>query len=221
MTCDAYAKLDFYTEIIWNMLLNLLIWLWFPPFLLCFPTDVLSPICPHTYSHLIHSFSIFFFVFHLFPVLSRRPPLRPFFYPRARFLSTSFCFILSHCQEEALVPVTSDPQSLSVTVSSGGGAGSGSEEEGSGKAQPKRLHVSNIPFRFRDPDLRQMFGVWKFYLETIICMKLLFILVYKWWSYVDKQNFSLHFQQFGKILDVEIIFNERGSKVSITETSEQ
>ncbi|XP_018112128.1 RNA binding protein fox-1 homolog 2 isoform X5 [Xenopus laevis] len=44
------------------------------------------------------------------------------------------------------------------------------------KASPKRLHVSNIPFRFRDPDLRQMFG------------------------------------QFGKILDVEIIFNERGSK---------
>nr|XP_021155112.1 RNA binding protein fox-1 homolog 2 isoform X12 [Columba livia] len=44
------------------------------------------------------------------------------------------------------------------------------------KSTPKRLHVSNIPFRFRDPDLRQMFG------------------------------------QFGKILDVEIIFNERGSK---------
>ncbi|XP_062387980.1 RNA binding protein fox-1 homolog 2-like isoform X4 [Sardina pilchardus] len=44
------------------------------------------------------------------------------------------------------------------------------------KGTPKRLHVSNIPFRFRDPDLRQMFG------------------------------------QFGKILDVEIIFNERGSK---------
>ncbi|KAG5897455.1 hypothetical protein JTB14_002716 [Gonioctena quinquepunctata] len=44
------------------------------------------------------------------------------------------------------------------------------------KSQPKRLHVSNIPFRFRDPDLRAMFG------------------------------------QFGPILDVEIIFNERGSK---------
>ncbi|KAL7052759.1 hypothetical protein ACKWTF_004992 [Chironomus riparius] len=44
------------------------------------------------------------------------------------------------------------------------------------KNQPKRLHVSNIPFRFRDPDLRAMFG------------------------------------QFGPILDVEIIFNERGSK---------
>ncbi|XP_041964004.1 RNA binding protein fox-1 homolog 1-like isoform X2 [Alosa alosa] len=78
--------------------------------------------------------------------------------------------------DDSLAPVTSDPQSLSVSVSSGGGAGSGSDEEGSGKAQPKRLHVSNIPFRFRDPDLRQMFG------------------------------------QFGKILDVEIIFNERGSK---------
>ncbi|KAK7157913.1 hypothetical protein R3I93_009188 [Phoxinus phoxinus] len=76
--------------------------------------------------------------------------------------------------DDSLVPVTSDPQSL--TVVSGSGTGSGGEEEGAGKAQPKRLHVSNIPFRFRDPDLRQMFG------------------------------------QFGKILDVEIIFNERGSK---------
>ncbi|XP_053539903.1 RNA binding protein fox-1 homolog 3 isoform X4 [Ictalurus punctatus] len=51
-----------------------------------------------------------------------------------------------------------------------------SSSESPEKQQPKRLHVSNIPFRFRDPDLRQMFG------------------------------------QFGKILDVEIIFNERGSK---------
>ncbi|XP_041133240.1 RNA binding protein fox-1 homolog 1-like isoform X6 [Polyodon spathula] len=51
-----------------------------------------------------------------------------------------------------------------------------SSENSENKTQPKRLHVSNIPFRFRDPDLRQMFG------------------------------------QFGKILDVEIIFNERGSK---------
>ncbi|XP_039536082.1 RNA binding protein fox-1 homolog 1-like isoform X2 [Pimephales promelas] len=76
--------------------------------------------------------------------------------------------------DDSLAPVTSDTQSL--TVASGSGTGSGSEEEGAGKAQPKRLHVSNIPFRFRDPDLRQMFG------------------------------------QFGKILDVEIIFNERGSK---------
>ncbi|XP_031755892.1 RNA binding protein fox-1 homolog 2 isoform X6 [Xenopus tropicalis] len=51
-------------------------------------------------------------------------------------------------------------------------------ENSESKPTPKRLHVSNIPFRFRDPDLRQMFG------------------------------------QFGKILDVEIIFNERGSKVN-------
>ncbi|XP_060705441.1 RNA binding protein fox-1 homolog 2-like isoform X6 [Hemiscyllium ocellatum] len=51
-----------------------------------------------------------------------------------------------------------------------------STESSESKPIPKRLHVSNIPFRFRDPDLRQMFG------------------------------------QFGKIIDVEIIFNERGSK---------
>lgn len=55
--------------------------------------------------------------------------------------------------------MTSDPQSLSASVSAAGGAGSGSDEEGANKPQPKRLHVSNIPFRFRDPDLRQMFGV--------------------------------------------------------------
>ncbi|XP_029292916.1 RNA binding protein fox-1 homolog 2-like [Cottoperca gobio] len=56
------------------------------------------------------------------------------------------------------------------------GAGDSVEDLSEDKGTPKRLHVSNIPFRFRDPDLRQMFG------------------------------------QYGKILDVEIIFNERGSK---------
>ncbi|XP_068447909.1 RNA binding protein fox-1 homolog 2 isoform X4 [Clinocottus analis] len=61
-------------------------------------------------------------------------------------------------------------------VGSGGVGGGGSIGDDSDKGTPKRLHVSNIPFRFRDPDLRQMFG------------------------------------QYGKILDVEIIFNERGSK---------
>ncbi len=33
---------------------------------------------------------------------------------------------------------------------------------------PKRLHVSNIPFRFRDVDLRAMFGVTKLPNELII-----------------------------------------------------
>ena len=33
--------------------------------------------------------------------------------------------------------------------------------------EAKRLHVSNIPFRFRDPDLRQMFGVRSFKLSII------------------------------------------------------
>ncbi|ETE62821.1 hypothetical protein L345_11421, partial [Ophiophagus hannah] len=35
-----------------------------------------------------------------------------------------------------------------------------SSENTENKSQPKRLHVSNIPFRFRDPDLRQMFGIY-------------------------------------------------------------
>ncbi|KAF3845671.1 hypothetical protein F7725_002749 [Dissostichus mawsoni] len=70
----------------------------------------------------------------------------------------------SHSQTDEAAQTDSQPSSQTVPEST------------DSKAQPKRLHVSNIPFRFRDPDLRQMFG------------------------------------QFGKILDVEIIFNERGSK---------
>ena len=48
--------------------------------------------------------------------------------------------------------------------------------EESKTTESKRLHVSNIPFRFREPDLRAMF------------------------------------EKFGKVNEVEIIFNERGSK---------
>ncbi|KAJ8283791.1 hypothetical protein COCON_G00026410 [Conger conger] len=69
--------------------------------------------------------------------------------------------------------VNSQIEGQGTTGSVGEADGGESSDE---KGTPKRLHVSNIPFRFRDPDLRQMFG------------------------------------QFGKILDVEIIFNERGSK---------
>ena len=35
----------------------------------------------------------------------------------------------------------------------------GAADECGGDIGPKRLHVSNIPFRFRDNDLRTMFGV--------------------------------------------------------------
>ncbi|RWS02188.1 RNA binding protein fox-1 2-like protein, partial [Dinothrombium tinctorium] len=72
--------------------------------------------------------------------------------------------------------------------------------------QPKRLHVSNIPFRFRDPDLRQLFGN----MQNKKCLSFSF-------QYVScfLRSLSLLFlysQQYGPILDVEIIFNERGSK---------
>uniref|UniRef100_A0A8B9H7E3 RNA binding protein fox-1 homolog n=1 Tax=Astyanax mexicanus TaxID=7994 RepID=A0A8B9H7E3_ASTMX len=44
------------------------------------------------------------------------------------------------------------------------------------KQQPKRLHVSNIPFRFRDPDLRQMFGVSViFFLFLLFCHFYIFL----------------------------------------------
>ena len=47
------------------------------------------------------------------------------------------------------------------TVTAGGGEGGvgGGEFKPVPQGQPKRLHVSNIPFRFREPDLRQLFFV--------------------------------------------------------------
>ena len=40
-----------------------------------------------------------------------------------------------------------------------GGAEVMTEFKSTPQGQPKRLHVSNIPFRFREPDLRQLFFV--------------------------------------------------------------
>ncbi|TRY95731.1 hypothetical protein DNTS_022130 [Danionella cerebrum] len=121
------------------------------------------------------------------------PP--PYPHPVQNGLQTEFTTVPS--QEFSVAPRVPDltlytHSELGTTESSppaGGDSGSSSaatedvtplevslQEFDSEKHQPKRLHVSNIPFRFRDPDLRQMFGI------------------------------------FGKILDVEIIFNERGSK---------
>ncbi|XP_067671389.1 RNA binding protein fox-1 homolog 1-like isoform X8 [Haliotis asinina] len=68
-------------------------------------------------------------------------------------------------QTQTDLPVEGDIQPSSPQPQGSQGPNSG----------PKRLHVSNIPFRFREADLRQLLG-------------------------------------FGPILDVEIIFNERGSK---------
>ncbi|XP_030338158.1 RNA binding protein fox-1 homolog 1 isoform X23 [Strigops habroptila] len=95
--------------------------------------------------------------------------------------SGAYCFhdqsLLSDTKAECNSCVeTEDRKQTDDAAQTDGQQQTQSSENTENKSQPKRLHVSNIPFRFRDPDLRQMFG------------------------------------QFGKILDVEIIFNERGSK---------
>ncbi|KAM5288826.1 RNA binding protein fox-1 homolog 2 isoform 35-T35 [Ctenodactylus gundi] len=87
----------------------------------------------------------------------------------------------AHAEQSSSSPSTQNgslPQTEGGAQTDGQQSQTQSSENSESKSTPKRLHVSNIPFRFRDPDLRQMFG------------------------------------QFGKILDVEIIFNERGSKVN-------
>ena len=59
--------------------------------------------------------------------------------------------------------VTSGAAGPEISSSGGSSSNVGSASTGAGssspKDMPKRLHVSNIPFRFRDPDLRAMFGV--------------------------------------------------------------
>lgn len=50
------------------------------------------------------------------------------------------------------------------------------------KGQPKRLHVSNIPFRFRDPDLRAMFGVSRTISSLHVCFRYLDIFIF---AFVD------------------------------------
>lgn len=70
-----------------------------------------------------------------------------------------------------LPPQLSDgsPQAEGQSVSASGSGVSGTEDSAD-KVTPKRLHVSNIPFRFRDPDLRQMFGVRSSSLLSIIAL---------------------------------------------------
>ncbi|XP_026678417.1 sex determination protein fox-1-like [Diaphorina citri] len=84
-------------------------------------------------------------------------------------------------------------------IENGSTPGPGPGSPDSAKNQPKRLHVSNIPFRFRDPDLRAMFGPKRLHVFNIP------------FRFRDPDLRAM-FGQFGPILDVEIIFNERGSK---------
>jgi len=60
-------------------------------------------------------------------------------------------------ESTALVPVTSGATTPATATQ-------GTDLKG----QPKRLHVSNIPFRFRDPDLRAMFGVSRTISSTLL-----------------------------------------------------
>jgi len=78
--------------------------------------------------------------------------------------------------EERGPPRRPEGEGESSSLSSGGGSGTSVGGQSAQSSQAKRLHISNIPFRFRDTDLRKLFA------------------------------------PFGQVLDVEIIFNERGSK---------
>ena len=59
--------------------------------------------------------------------------------------------------DSAAQPATSAAAAAAAAAVAAAAGAAGQAQ--SGKEQPKRLHISNIPFRFRDPDLRAMFGV--------------------------------------------------------------
>lgn len=67
-----------------------------------------------------------------------------------------------NCENQQKTSENGENQTVPTLASSEGGdstTNGGSVGGDPSKNQPKRLHVSNIPFRFRDPDLRAMFGV--------------------------------------------------------------
>ncbi|KAL1452117.1 hypothetical protein WDU94_006425 [Cyamophila willieti] len=64
-------------------------------------------------------------------------------------------------QQHAAAQQQAAANNLALALIENGSTGPSSPD--SAKHQPKRLHVSNIPFRFRDPDLRAMFG----YIRTV------------------------------------------------------
>lgn len=64
------------------------------------------------------------------------------------------------CEQQATEPEAAAAAPAPTATSEANDANStGASNTDPTKNQPKRLHVSNIPFRFRDPDLRAMFGV--------------------------------------------------------------
>lgn len=66
----------------------------------------------------------------------------------------------SHTSTQQQVVQAQSTENQQSSPGGGGAPGSNPAPVNSVKEQtPKRLHVSNIPFRFRDPDLRNMFGV--------------------------------------------------------------
>lgn len=69
--------------------------------------------------------------------------------------ATPAALMASSIVSPQIPPQTSSATSAAVMAAVAAAAAGGDPS----KNQPKRLHVSNIPFRFRDPDLRTMFGV--------------------------------------------------------------
>ncbi|KAK2191991.1 hypothetical protein NP493_41g03022 [Ridgeia piscesae] len=124
-----------------------------------------------------------------FPQFAQTPGLEEFQQPSAGAMTAGAIPIAAQPPTTVTDPQTqyTDPQGTVSTATNGveqqtmeqegGGSldGQSSSRSQSGDSGPKRLHISNIPFRFREADLRNLLA-------------------------------------FGPILDVEIIFNERGSK---------
>ena len=84
---------------------------------------------------------------------------------------------------------------------------------------PKRLHISNIPFRWRENELMKLFEVGFFHCLLTALSHALLICNITYLAYYPcilalMACFSHPYQKYGEVLDKEIIYNDRGSKVS-------
>ncbi len=75
---------------------------------------------------------------------------------RKRSISKIFNFIVFLFKAQSNSSSSHSPQSTSTITSNGTSSTNGSTTS---SIIQKRLHVSNIPFRFRDEDLKAMFEV--------------------------------------------------------------
>ena len=109
----------------------------------------------NSYSTLIETMRLSCTVFEIEPAIGQKSPI--LVTQQAEQMTSS-----TQQQQHAAVSCTQQPSqstSSTMTSSSSSSLPGPSDESPGSSAAPKRLHISNIPFRFREQDLRNLLEV--------------------------------------------------------------